>query len=135
METPPEKRLPRKVPPGPLTVRSRSLLRWGLAAGVEGKSVQARVAFSGCPAVTAKVKVRVSLLEPDGKAGASSFTHRVRTSPVKWSALSSRMRPQPWQLEGMAVAPVMEVAEFTRVARSSAAEGVKPLAGTAAPEG
>src|SRR5688572_16578957 len=40
------KTLPRKVPLGPTTSRSRSLLRLAAAAGVDGKSVQVRVARS-----------------------------------------------------------------------------------------
>ena len=108
---------------------------WGMAAGVDGKSVQARVALSGWPAATVSVKVRLSPVEPPGKAGAWSLTNSLRGWPSKCSAFSSSTRPQPWQLEGMAVAPVMDAAEFTSVARISAAEGVKPFPATSRPVG
>ncbi len=75
-----------------------------------------------------KVKVRSSLVEPVLKAVASSFTHSLRVWPVKNRAFSSSTRPQPWQFDGMAVAPVMLTAELTSVALSRAAEGVKALA-------
>src|SRR5439155_15176396 len=51
--------LPRKVPDGPETWRSRSLLRLMLAAGVDGKSVHASVTRRRWPAATFTENVRV----------------------------------------------------------------------------
>ena len=58
-----------------------------------------------------------------------------RVCPGKKSALSSSTRPQPWQLAGMAAAPVICLAELTSVPLTSAADGVKPSASTGAPVG
>src|SRR4029078_913446 len=116
-EAPPEKTLPRQtVPVGPVTIRSRSLLRLVAAAGVDGKSVHARVALNDSPVLTEKVKVRSSLVEPVAKGVAVSFTVSLRVWPVKNRAFSSSTRPQPGQLAGMAVVPAMLTAELTRVA-------------------
>src|ERR1700709_1965708 len=74
-------------------------------------------------------------MEPVAKGVDVSFTDSLRVWPVKNRAFSSSTRPQPWQLAGMAVVPAMFTAELTSVALSSAAEGVKPLAGFLAPVG
>src|SRR5262249_13264363 len=64
-------RVPRNVPEGPVTSRSRSFSRFTAAAGVEGKSVHASVARSGSPASTWTVNVRVWPALPCGKPGSS----------------------------------------------------------------
>ena len=79
--------------------------------------------------------MRSSLVEPVVKAVASSLAQSLRVWPVKKRAFSSSTRPQPWQLAGMAVVPVMLMAELTSVALSRAAEGVKPLAEFSLPVG
>jgi hypothetical protein len=76
--------LPRYVPFGAMTSMSRSLLMWGMAAGVEGKSVQAKVALNGVVlALTVKLNVWVSFVEPWANPAVSSLTQSFRASPAK----------------------------------------------------
>jgi hypothetical protein len=112
------------------------LLRCGLAAGVDGKSVHVSVTLSGSPAATRKRKSRVSFTDPSGKPAASSRTQSLRRSPVNDNTSSSSTRPQPWQLDGIAgVVASIECAELTSAAFSSAADGVSRSAALAWPEG
>src|SRR5215470_4794748 len=131
-----ENTLPRNVPDGPETWRSRSLLRFTLAAGVDGKSVHASVTRSDCPAATLSENVLVCPVAPCAKP-ASSATNSVRAWPVKNSVSSSSTRPQPWQLlgTGPVPVPVIVLVELSKVALTSAALGLKRFAVTAAPVG
>jgi len=107
-----------------------------LAAGVDGKSVHARVARSGWPASTWTVNVRTCPAPACANPGSSVAISR-RVWPAKYSALSSSTRPQPWQASGTGPAPVPVIAcvELSSVALTSAALGANPPPATAAPVG
>src|SRR6185503_12157827 len=83
---PPAKTFPRKVPLGPLTVRSRSLTRFTEAVSVDAKSDQTKLTLSGPP-----VLVTLKTCEPPVLNPVPSSTNAIIPSV----APSRLTRPQP----------------------------------------